>query len=205
MRIGNDSNSNNGFDGVIDEIRIWNVARDGADILTHMNHYLSGNQPGLVGYWKLNEGSGSEFLDSSGNNNLGLILDAIWDFGIPLEPTAIENVAITTPPVFELSQNYPNPFNPITTIQFALPNPPLTKGAGGLSPHKGVGNVSLHIYDIIGRLVKTLIDHEPYQPGYHTVQWDGRNRDGTAVGSGVYLYQLDAGDVIQTKRMTLLK
>ncbi len=130
---------------------------------------------------------------SEANSSLSEYIDQIEDdtASIPLE--------------FQLNQNYPNPFNPSTTIQFALPNSPLTKGAGGLSPHRGVGHVSLHIYDISGRLVKTLLDHEPYQPGYHSIQWNGRNGNGTAVSSGIYFYKIEAGAYNKTKRMTLLK
>ncbi|MCP4708749.1 MAG: hypothetical protein GY869_09000, partial [Planctomycetes bacterium] len=126
------------------------------------------------------------------------------------QPDAIESDDIAIPLTTTLNQNYPNPFNPSTTIQFALPNSPLTKGAGGLSPHKGVGHVSLHIYDISGRLVKTLLDNEPYQPGYHSIQWNGCNGNGATAGSGIYLYQLETVSPknqkeVMTRRMTLLK
>ncbi|MCP4708171.1 MAG: hypothetical protein GY869_06075, partial [Planctomycetes bacterium] len=70
--------------------------------------------------------------------------------------------------------------------------------------------LSFRIYDITGRLVKTLLDDEPIEPGYHTVQWDGRNREGMAVGSGIYLYRLESVSLnnqkeVMIRRMTLLK
>ncbi|MCP4708097.1 MAG: T9SS type A sorting domain-containing protein, partial [Planctomycetes bacterium] len=155
-------------------------------------------------------------LDLASNPRVYGIIDIgsfEWNPGqaIEVDLPVIDHQTIT------LYQNYPNPFNPITTIQFALPNPllggdkgvghsPLIKGAGGLSVHSGTqGIVSLHIYDINGRLVKTLLDNEPYEPGYHSIQWNGCNGNGTAVSSGMYFYKIVAGAYNKTKRMTLLK
>ncbi len=97
-------------------------------------------------------------------------------------------MAVSTQTALAL-QNYPNPFVSGTTIQFTTPSKQ---------------ELMLHIYDIRGRLVKTLLDHEPTESGYHSVHWDGHNRDGTAVGSGVYLYRLETDDWVVTKKMTLL-
>ncbi len=83
-----------------------------------------------------------------------------------------------------------NPFNPTTTIQFALPS----KQA-----------LTLRVYDVAGRLVNTLINNESYEPGYHAIEWNGRNSNGATVVSGLYFYRIDAGVDQATKRMTLLK
>ncbi len=91
---------------------------------------------------------------------------------------------------FELFQNYPNPFNLSTTIEFSIP--------------KRV-NVKLVIYDISGRVVRTLIDGKELEPGLYRTEWDGRSDYGEYVASGVYLYQLQAGDFISSKKMILTK
>jgi len=91
---------------------------------------------------------------------------------------------------FQLFQNYPNPFNPATVMSYQLPV---------------TSRVSLRIYDILGREIKTLVD-EVKSAGIHTVQWNGNNSAGNKVGSGVYFYQLKGGaDLLTTKKMTVLK
>lgn len=88
-----------------------------------------------------------------------------------------------------LMQNTPNPFNPTTTIKFYLPI---------------MEKVSIKIYDILGREVTTVINKEA-TAGYHIVYWNGQNRFGVKVASGIYLYRLTAGSFAQTKKMVLLK
>jgi len=97
------------------------------------------------------------------------------------------------PRSFILSQNYPNPFNPTTTISFNIPGE-----IGEKQP------VILAIYDLRGRLVKTLINTE-LEPGSHKVVWDGRNEQGQRVSSGAYLYNLKSGDQIYTRKMLVLE
>ncbi|UCE19583.1 MAG: choice-of-anchor D domain-containing protein [Gemmatimonadota bacterium] len=93
-----------------------------------------------------------------------------------------------------LSENYPNPFNPKTDIGYQI-------GDGRSSVH-----MTLKIYNIMGQEVRTLVDGEQ-EPGYYTVTWDGRDRDGQPVSSGVYLYRLsvDSDRWSETKRMILMK
>ncbi len=88
------------------------------------------------------------------------------------------------PTVYSLSQNYPNPFNPTTTIKFGLPK---------------AGNVSLVVYDILGRKVAELV-HGNLTAGYHTVNFNASN-----LASGVYLYRIEAGDFVSVKKLMLLK
>lgn len=93
------------------------------------------------------------------------------------------------PAAFTLESNYPNPFNPSTTIRYALPE---------------AARVRLSIYDLSGRLVRTLVSAEE-NPGYKQVVWNGRNQAGDALSSGVYLYRLEAGEFVQTRKMLFLK
>jgi hypothetical protein len=93
------------------------------------------------------------------------------------------------PTEFALSQNYPNPFNQGTKIEFTLSKS---------------GFVTLQIYDLLGRKVRTLVS-ENLSSGYKSVFWDGKNDDGKDVASGVYFYQLRVGDFSEPKKMLLLK
>ena len=102
----------------------------------------------------------------------------------------IELIDIVLPETFELSQNYPNPFNPHTMIQFSL-------GAEEL--------VSLKIYDIQGRLVKSLINNTYFPAGYHQSTWDGKNNMGTHLPSGMYFYTLVSDHRTITKKMVMMK
>jgi hypothetical protein len=88
-----------------------------------------------------------------------------------------------------LDQNVPNPFNPATTIRYAI---------------AGDNPVSLTIYDVAGRKVRTLVN-ERQRADIYQVSWDGANDAGVRVASGVYFYKLVAGKFTQTKKMLLLK
>jgi hypothetical protein len=89
----------------------------------------------------------------------------------------------------ELPPNLPNPFNPRTIIRYVLPSP---------------GAVRIGIYDVSGRLVKTIVDgHRP--SGSQTAVWDGLNRTGSPVASGVYIIKLESHGRVQTRKVVLLK
>lgn len=107
----------------------------------------------------------------------------------------VDDGKTSVPKVFELSQNYPNPFNPTTTIKFTLPSV-----GGGEEPLP----TTLKIYNVLGELVKTLVD-EPKSPGVHYEVWDGQDGQGNQVASGIYFYRLRAGEFCETKKMVLLK
>lgn len=92
---------------------------------------------------------------------------------------------LETPAEFSLSQNYPNPFNPSTNIEFSLSKSTL---------------VSLAVYDITGREVRTFISEQTYTSGIHSVQFNASD-----LSSGVYIYQLRVADQVFTKKLTLIK
>jgi hypothetical protein len=98
-------------------------------------------------------------------------------------------ISSTTPVKAGLLGNYPNPFNPATTIRYALNEDTF---------------VSLKVYNMLGQEVATLV--EGYQSaGYHSAEWNSRTEAGTVVASGIYMYRLTAGNVINTGRMLLAK
>jgi hypothetical protein len=88
-----------------------------------------------------------------------------------------------------LRQNYPNPFNPVTTIGYVLPHS---------------DDTILKVFSVDGRLIMTLVD-EPMTAGPHKAVWDGRDRTGQPVASGIYFYRLQTGSYIGTRKMVFLK
>ena len=93
------------------------------------------------------------------------------------------------PKEFALHQNYPNPFNPITSLRYDLPND---------------GLVNITIYDMMGRIVKTLVNSSQ-TAGFKIVQWGATNNKNEPVSAGLYLYTIQVGEFRQAKKMVLLK
>jgi hypothetical protein len=91
---------------------------------------------------------------------------------------------------FVLKQNVPNPFNPVTTIQYKLHEPQ---------------QVTLHIYDVSGRLVHVLLNAAYEESGKHEATWYGLDDSGRPVASGTYFYRLTAGTYAETRRMVLVR
>jgi hypothetical protein len=125
---------------------------------------------------------------------LGTIRSDMGAYGGP-QPVGIRDHkrGPVIPRSLSLSQNYPNPFNPSTTIAFDLPGTAVIKK-----------RVSLIVYDIRGRRVRTLLDSD-LEPGSHKIHWDGRDNRGQLVASGIYLFTLIAGEERFTRKMTILK
>ena len=95
-----------------------------------------------------------------------------------------DNIATGVPSHFSLHQNYPNPFNPTTTFKYGLPKE---------------SNVTLKIFDILGREVATLVN-EHQSTGYHQINWDAAGRS-----SGIYFYQIQVGEFVRVRKMVLMK
>jgi len=93
-----------------------------------------------------------------------------------------------------LQQNYPNPFNPATTIPFAV----------GTTKSESQVKVRLDVYNIAGQQIRTLVADD-LPAGLHRVEWDGRDGLGRDVASGAYLYRLQIGEFVQSRRLLLLR
>jgi zinc protease len=101
----------------------------------------------------------------------------------------LEEHTAVLPQAFALDQNYPNPFNSSTAIRFALPKSE---------------EVELAVYNLTGQQVVTLVQGRR-DAGAYTILWDGRDDSGHALASGMYLYRLEAGDEVQTRKLVLLQ
>ncbi|MFZ1518097.1 MAG: T9SS type A sorting domain-containing protein [Ignavibacteriaceae bacterium] len=136
---------------------------------------------------EINTGLKSLSVNSLICDSLDFIYAATNSSGVykSVNMTTDVNLEITPAPInYKLLQNYPNPFNPSTKISYQLPN---------------AGNVTLKVYSVLGRDVATLID-EYKNAGIYDVEFNGNK-----LPSGVYFYQLKAGDYVETKKMILVK
>lgn len=106
---------------------------------------------------------------------------------LPTEVKEIESPDLPTE--FKLTQNYPNPFNPATVIEYSLPK----------SAH-----VTIEIYNLLGQKVNILVD-EDQKVGSYRVDWDGKDKQGGEMASGIYFYRIQAGGFVKCKKMILLK
>ena len=91
---------------------------------------------------------------------------------------------------FDLIQNYPNPFNPETTISFSI---------------NERDAVSVEIFNLKGQKVRTLINNQVFDPGMHSVVWNGRDNQSREISSGVYFYRVSYQGQVQTRRMMMIK
>lgn len=127
--------------------------------------------------------------------NLGQARSSLILFGLTKQQ-AESAAKEAAPSTYALFQNYPNPFNPSTEIRFQLPE---------------VSHVMVRIFNALGQEIRRLEDRQ-YEAGVHSARWDGKDNAGNAVSSGVYLYQLQAVDILtgegkfsQVKKMNLLR
>ncbi len=138
--------------------------------------------------WTLSLRDESTGTSQSVNTNSQIVMNSqTVNYTLVVEPTSSTSTKDDgrgTMDDFALAQNYPNPFNPSTQIRFSLPSSHVTR---------------LTVYDVLGREVAVLVDGVLAQ-GSHSV-----NFDASAFTSGVYLYKLEAGGMVLTKRMTLVK
>ncbi|MGH7599771.1 MAG: FlgD immunoglobulin-like domain containing protein, partial [bacterium] len=124
------------------------------------------------------------------------VFGGVDEFGRPVRTierldvsTAVEETDGEIAADFVLASNYPNPFNASTTIEFALPQ---------------TQSVSLNIYDVHGRHIKTLAQAK-MPAGVHRLHWDGTDDNGESVASGVYVYRLSTARFTRSKKMVLMK
>ena len=131
------------------------------------------------------------FLTDVPNNHVNVLAGIIYNQIIPLfdEVVGVEPISLKIPLEYSLFSNYPNPFNPITSLHYDLPED---------------GLVNITVYDMMGRIVKTLVNSSQ-TAGYKSIKWNATNDRNEPVSAGLYLYTIQAGEFRQTKKMVLLK
>jgi hypothetical protein len=158
---------------------------EGASFVTIGGSFVPGQGTTLVphqyGYIDSSAGGGAQYY-----RLLQLDLDGSVHASHSILIDNVTCVSETEPTSCLLLQNYPNPFNPVTTIGYRV------SGAG-------YREVRLAVYDLLGREVTALVD-EKKEPGSYEVRFDGSN-----LASGVYLYRLQTGEFVQTRRLLLMK
>ena len=138
----------------------------------------------------LAEGQELEYVMGIFNYSFGTYKVQIRDLADLGQTMGINDDINLNPYVYRLLDNFPNPFNPETHIHFEL---------------GGQEMVKLIIYDALGRQVRTIVNGQSYTPGFHAVNWDGRDNNGQSVPSGVYIYRIKAGSFIADNKMLLVK
>jgi len=129
----------------------------------------------------------AEFYGDVLEGNCTTLLTPIGDgtVTLPVELTDVESL----PDEFTVKSAYPNPFNPTTTIHYGIPD---------------AREVTIYIYDLMGRKVATLFHNE--QPaGWYEITWNGLLNNGSLAPAGMYLYKITAADEIKTNKISLIK
>ena len=140
----------------------------------------------VAGYADETDPIAGDYLD---NTELAMACFDLLYFAVPVENPGQPGESQTPAANLALEQNHPNPFNPQTTIDFSLPR---------------TESVRLDIFDVQGRLVRTLVDANLGQ-GSHSVTWTGETNDGVRAASGTYVYRLTTDSRVLSKTMALVK
>ena len=131
-------------------------------------------------------GASDAFSTPSATSGTVTTIASQWDGGETLDGSSV------LPSSYSLSEAYPNPFNPTTTIDYTL---------------RENGNVSIVVYDLMGRVVKELVNEFQFADGgnTHSVVWNGTDNSGSSVASGIYIYRMVSNDFTKSHRITLMK
>ncbi|MBN1151317.1 VCBS repeat-containing protein [candidate division WOR-3 bacterium] len=185
LSIGLLQSNNFRFDGIIDEVRLWNVTRTHQEILDNMSLYLNGTEQGLSGYWKMNEGYGDSIFDCSPNSNNFPLVSVKWVQGTPFYPTGIEESFTPT-----------NPLNGSESLLCAR----VLNGNFKVSFfQKSNCMVSVSIFDVCGRQVKNIFQGN-LCPGLQELIFDMRS-----FPSGQYFLTLKTDEDFLSTKIALLR
>jgi len=176
------------YNGELDELRVWNVARTQSEIQENMYARLTGAESGLIGYYNFNQGvpegenlTVTNLIDLTTNHYDGLLIDFALNGSISnwVNSVCISGTSINKYQIFSLIPAYPNPFTSSTTIHYELTQPSI---------------VQIYIYDYLGKQVE-LIERKQTK-GKHQITW---NAEG--LPAGLYYFQLKAGKQVAIGKM----
>ena len=160
---------------------------DWSQIASYVTH------PALQGQGSVSHQTIYTFTDNTVQENESYdyrLSDVDYDGNVEYHSLQLMGISSSnTPEQFVLYPNYPNPFNPVTTIRYDLSKESF---------------VDISIYDMLGNVVSNLINNVQ-SSGYKTIQWNATNNQGESVSAGVYLYKIQAGNFVDTKKIILLK
>ena len=156
-----------------------------------------------IDYWSWNFGDGNAAAyhnptytyDESGTYTVQLYVQDTNGLSnsvsqiVTVEESAGSSEISYIPTAFDLHQNYPNPFNPKTKISFDVPK---------------IFKISIEIFNIYGQKIQTLLNNE-IQPGLHSLVWDGRDKNGKELSSGIYLCRMRSESFFKSQKLILLK
>jgi hypothetical protein len=127
----------------------------------------------------------------------------VYDFRLKMldlngshEYSGVITAVVGLPERFALMQNFPNPFNPTTEIQYQI-----AALAGNAT---GTIRSVLKIYNLLGEEIRTLVDRDE-APGFYSVTWDGKDKSGRTASSGIYIYRLQSGNFVETRKMVFVQ
>ncbi len=162
----------------------WKFCEDYGEL-----NILMSDKPVLHVYFNIKDET--KWLLSNEKEDIKFMLSGTGQIDFPgnFSSLILEKMGGILPNTFALNQNYPNPFNSVTQITYSIPQQ---------------SYISLEIFDLTGAHVKTLVD-EKQNSGLQTVQWDGTDKNGELVGTGVYFYQINSNIFSQTRKMVLIK
>ncbi len=179
-------------------LNIWEYVDDVETQDSLLTYQFTTTNDSLITHYNEKNGILSLSVENDFVGNVDLIIEAVDDSNalakdtslvIVEKATSVKDATARIPKEFRLYQNYPNPFNPETVIKYQIPE---------------ACHITLRIYDMLGREVRTLVEEEK-PAGLYEVGWDGENDHGQRVASGVYFYRLEAMDLIQTRKMVFLQ
>ena len=194
LSVDNGMNWNEVNTGIADA-QVTSLAASGSNLFAVMNSkvYLTTNNG--TSWTNINTGLENSYVDVILTNGeyvfAGTYGDGIWRRSLSEIITSTEQIYSHIPEKLVLNQNYPNPFNPSTVISYQLPVS---------------SNVTLKVFDVLGNEIATLVDEEK-PAGSYEVEFNpvSHSRESGNLSSGVYFYQLKAGNYFETKKMIMLK
>jgi PKD repeat protein len=184
IRIGNVDRTNRAFNGIIDEVRVWNCPRSLSNVLAGMNTTLIGNETGLTGYWRLDEGSGDEAGDLTAKNE-ARIVKTLWAQGKTFASSGIASGYHKSS--FEVF-SYPNPFNDHVSLAIS----------GDV-----MGSFQGCILDLSGRIIYIFPEINSRSNDSFVIEWSGENTEGQSVSPGIYVGVFTNG--LENRKLKLIK
>ena len=176
-------------DGLATYPMLVNGSRVGSDYGVGQDYYFVIDHEGIVRYRSGPGPLGERFVDGEIREAIEASLDDLAEFLAEEEEVTTEVAASPQLPAgFEVGHLYPNPFNSETTLSFTV---------------SAAGPLTLRLFDLNGRVARDWSGH--FEVGRHSLTWDGRDQEGNALASGVYLASVRQESRVVTRKVTLLK